>query len=136
MQKMTALAAALLLLLAGGCSKDSGTGTNPFGGGGPGGGGGGVTFTITSGQGQQGIVFRGAPSTAVTVTQIIAALPAAGYADTIAGDGTTVFQAGTAYDIGEYTGVAQGQAWRFSFQGRLGNAQGTQYNVSSNYTVP
>lgn len=124
-----------LIVLASGCSDNSsGTGGDPFG---PGGGGGGaVTWTIGSRQGQQGRIFTGQPSVAVTVTQVTVSLPAQPFQDVIQGDGTTVYQAGTVYDIGEYTGVATGQAWTLAFQGRIGNAQGQQYTVTSNYTVP
>jgi len=120
-----------------GCSDDNPTGA---GGGATGGGGtgtGGVTFTIGQRQGNQGgIMFTAKPSAAATVTQITVSLPAQNFNDVLQGDGTTVFQGGTVYDLDEYNGVASGQQWTFKFEGKLGSAQGQQYTVTSNYTVP
>jgi hypothetical protein len=123
-----------LLILIISCSDNSGSSTDPFGGGS--GGTGGVTWQIGNRQGQQGIIFTAQPSTAVTVTQVTVSLPAQNFNDVVQGDGTTVFQPGQFYDISEYTGVASGQQWTFKFEGKLGNAQGQAYNVTSNYTFP
>lgn len=136
MKRLLAGAFLAVLLAGAGCSdSDSGSTGTPFG---PGGGGGGaVAFTIGSRPGNQGgLIFTARPSAAVTVTQITVALPAQSYQDILQGDGTTVFQAGQTYDLDEYTGVATGQAWVFTFQGRIGNAQGQTYSVTSNFTVP
>jgi len=135
MKKILLTLFSLLFILINGCSDDSGSGTDPFGGGG-GGGTGGVTWTIGQRQGQQGIIFTGKPSTAVTVTQVTVSLPAQNFNEVVQGDGTTVFQPGQFYDISEYTGVATGQQWTLKFEGKLGSAQGQQYTVTSNYTVP
>lgn len=117
------------------CKKDDSS--NPASVGVGTGGTGGVTFTIGQRQGNQGgIMFTAKPSTAVTVTQITISLPAQNFNDVLQGDGTTIFQGGTVYDLDEYSGVATGQQWTFKFEGKLGSAQGTAYNVTSNYTVP
>ncbi len=126
-----------ILAIFAGCSEDSGSNpTDPFGGGG-GTNTGGVVFTIGQRNGDQGgIMFTCKPSVAVTVTELTVSLPAQNYTDPYQGDGTTVFQAGVVVDVGEYTGVASGQQWSFNFKGKIGNAQGKDYNVTSTYTIP
>jgi hypothetical protein len=135
MKKFLILSFAALLITIAGCNNDSPTGTGGFGDGGNDGTGG-VTFTIGQRNGTQGIIFTAKPSTAVTVTSVTVRLPAQNFQDDLQADGQTVFQPDQFYDIDEYTGVASGQQWTFRFQGRIGNAQGTQYDVTSNYTVP
>ena len=80
-------------------------------------------------------MFTAKPSAAATVTQITVSLPAQNFNDVLQGDGQTVFQGGTVYDLDEYTGVTSGQQWTFKFEGKLGSAQGQPYDVTSNYTV-
>ena len=130
--------AIIFLLYYTGCSNDNGGGTtDPFGTGGTSGQTSSVAWTMGHRQGDQGgIVFTAKPSVAVTVTQVTCSLPEQNYQDPLQGDGTTVFQPGQFYDLEEYTGVASGQKWTFQFQGKIGNTQGQNYNVTSNYTVP
>lgn len=137
MKKLLIYFIPVLALIIFGCNNESGSGgVDPFGGGGAGGGTGNVTFTIGQRQGDQGgIMFTVKPSTAITVTQVIVSLPAQGFQDIIQDDGQTVYQAQT-YDLAEYTGVASGQQWTFNFKGKIGNAQGQDYDVNSNYTIP
>ena len=137
MKKFLSLFLILGFLALIGCSDDATAPTNGGGlGGGGNGGGGGVTFTIGQRTGDQGgIMFTAKPSTAVTVTQFTVNLPAQQFSDPYQGDGTTVFQAGQVYDIAEYTGVTAGQQWTFNFKGKIGSSTGTDYDVTSNYTV-
>ena len=81
-------------------------------------------------------MFTAKPSAAVTVTQVTISLPAQSFQDIVQGDWQTVFQSGQVYDLDQYLGVASGQQWTFKFEGKLGGAQGQQYTVTSNYTVP
>ncbi len=116
------------------CKKDGSS--NPTSVGVGTGGTGSITFTIGQRQGNQGgIMFTAKPSAAATVTQITVSLPAQNFNDVLQGDGQTVFQGGTVYDLDEYTGVTSGQQWTFKFEGKLGGAQGQPYDVTSNYTV-
>ena len=126
---------ALLFVLVSGCKKDdAGSGTDPFGGGG--GGGGGVTFQVTVVRDQQNQpFFQFTPSTPVTVTQVTATLQGA-QPNVLNGDGTTVYSAQNPFVIGPVTGLAAGQQWSFVIQGKIGNAQGAAYNVTTNFVVP
>ncbi|MFZ1292020.1 MAG: hypothetical protein WAR79_18125 [Melioribacteraceae bacterium] len=119
------------------CDDDAtGSVTDPFGTGGIGGGTGNVTFTIGSQQGEQGgILFYCTPSVAVKITRVTCSLPAQNFTDVVEGDGTTVFNANSAYGIEEYTGVASGQQWTFKFEGTL-TSNNQAFTVTSNYTVP
>jgi hypothetical protein len=134
MKRLLTFSVMLLIVLAAGCSNDSSGSGDPFGGGG--GGGGAVTWTITTRDGAQGKIFAGQPSVAATITSVTLSLPAQGYQDVVTDNGQTIYQPGTAYDIGEYTGVATGQAWTLRFQGKIGNANGAAYDVTTNYTIP
>lgn len=130
------LISGIILTLAS-CSKSSDDGSsNPLGSVGNPTNTGGVTFTMGHRSGDQGgIMFTTNPSTDITVTQIVLTLPAQSFADTLVDDGTTVYAGNQVYDLAEYSGVATGQQWTFNFQGKLGSAQGSAYNVTSSYTV-
>lgn len=141
MYKYRYLILTLMLLVLSGCSKDDPV-SPPAGGGGLGGGNGGgggttsVTWTIGQAQGSQGgIIFTASPSTAVTVTQLTVSLASENFQESFQGDGQTIFQGGTVYEVTEYVGVAPGQQWSFRFVGNIGTAQGAAYDVTSNYTV-
>ncbi len=135
MKKILVVFLPLLFILINGCDNEGGTGANPFGGGGTGTGN--VTWTIGQRQGDQGgIMFTAKPSVAVTVTLVTVSLPAQPFTDDVQGNGQTVFQPGQFYDIDEYTGVTSGQQWTLRFQGKIGSATGTAYDVTSNYPVP
>ena len=130
-----------LLFLITNCNKDGGSGGNPLGfgtGGGTGGGGtGSVVWTIGQRAGDQGgVMLTANPSVAVTVTQVIVSVPANNFTDDpIQGDGQTVFQPGQFYDVKEYTGVTTGLKFSIQFQGNIGSAAGTAYDVTSTYTA-
>ena len=81
-------------------------------------------------------MFTAAPSSNVTVSEFTISLPAGNVSDTYLTNTTTVFQAATVYTLEEYTGVASGQQWTFEFKGKLGSAQGQDFDVTSNYAVP
>jgi len=139
MKKLFLYIISFALLLIIGCSDDSGSGspTDPFGGGGGNGGtGGNVSFTISTTQGTQGgIIFNATPSANVKITKVTVSLPAQTFTDEITGDGTTVYNANTAVELAEYTGVASGQQWTFKFEGTTSDNNQT-FDVTSNYTIP
>ncbi len=138
MKKISSIILIFIMALIISCDDDATTGsiTDPFGIGGIGGGTGNVTFTIGSQQGEQGgILFYCTPSVDVKVTKVTCSLPAQNFTDVVEGDGTTVFNANSAYGIEEYTGVGSGQQWTFKFEGTIAN-NNQAFNVTSNYTVP
>jgi hypothetical protein len=126
------------LLLFNSCKSDSAGGGGGFGV--DPGGGGGVTFTITKtvGSTAANTYFYATPSVAVTITKVNVSVPAANppFNQDYTDPGTTVYPANVAVLINEFTGVATGQAWAFTFTGKLGSATGTAFTVTSNYTVP
>ena len=125
------------LLLFNSCKSNSNpTDSGGIGGIGGGGGGGAVTVAITQQTGTQGIIFFGAPSAAVVLTGYTASVPALNFTQNYTVTTGTVLPANTPQKIDEFTGVQSGQKWVFTFQGNLGTATGTAFNVTSNYTVP
>lgn len=126
----------LILITGTACNDNSGGGTltDPFGNGGTGGTGS-VTFTISSQQGQQGIIFIAAPSVSVKITKVTVNLAAQQFNDIVQGNGTTVYNANQSVQINEYTGVASGQQWTFQFEGTI-VSNNQAFNITSNYTVP
>jgi hypothetical protein len=138
MKKIFSLFLMLSALIAFSCSDNAVAPTGGGGIGGGGGGGGSVTFTIGTKQGQQGgIIFTFKPSANVTVTTATLRLPAQQYEDVLTNpDPNEVFTAQNVYDLDEYTGVATGQQWTFTFVGKLGSSSGTAYTVTANYTIP
>ena len=123
------------LLLFNSCKSNSNP-TDSGGIGGIGGGGGGsVTFTITQAAGSQGgIVLYGAPSVAVTVTNVNYSVANSTTKGDIQGDGTTVFPANQPVSISEFNAQA-GLKYTLIFTGKLGSATGTAYTATSNYTI-
>lgn len=107
------------------------------GGGNNGGGNGAITFSIRSEAGQNGgSEFDAEPSANITLTQInVEETSGTGFTDQIQGDGTTVYQTNTWYKVSEYTGVQSGMKFTFEFIGKTSPA-GTDFDVTSNYTVP
>ena len=136
MKKLLSILISISFLVLCSCSDDSGgTVTDPFGTGGTGGGTGNVSFTISTTQGQQGVIFVATPSASVKITKVTISLPAQQFNDVLQGDGTTVFNANEAVQLDEYTGVATGQQWTFKFEGILAN-NNQAFDVTSNYTIP
>lgn len=144
MKKLYLLCLALCFLVLYGCSNDSagptqaggfGGGTN--GGGNTGGGGGGVTFTVALKQDQQQqTYFEFTPSTAVVINSITANCPEAGVTnEQVTDDGTTVYDANDPAYVGPLTGLAQGQHWSFTIEGKIGSSTGTAYTATTNFTV-
>ena len=118
-----------------GCNNNSGGGiTDPFGTG-NGTRTGSVTFTMSTQQGQQGVIFIATPSVAVKITKVTVSLPAQQFNDVLQGDETTVYNANQIVQLDEYTGVASGQQWTFQFEGTIAN-NNQAFNVTTNYTVP
>jgi hypothetical protein len=128
----------LCLLLINSCKSDSGpTSAGGLGGtGGGGGGGGAVTVSITQQTGTQGIIFFGSPSSAVVLTSYTASVPALQFTQNYTVTTGAVLPANVPQKIDEFTGVLSGQKWVFTFQGNVGSATGTAFNITSNYTVP
>jgi hypothetical protein len=127
--------AVLFLLFISSCKSDSGpTSSGGLNGTPPGGGS--VTVTITQQTGTQGIIFSGSPSVAVVLTSYTASVPALQFTQNYTVTTGAVLPANTPQKIDEFTGVQSGQKWVFTFQGNLGSATGTAFNVTSNYTVP
>ncbi len=131
----------LLLFLFTSCSSNSNPTSAGGGIGGPNGGGnpGTVTFTMSTKPGatQGGTLFVTTPSVAVVITSLTISLPAQNLNDPFTGDGTTVFPANQPQTLPqEYTGVASGQKWVFTFTGKLGSSTGTAFTVTSNFTIP
>jgi len=126
-----------------GCKNDAvtnptGGGIGGIGGGGGGGGTGNVTFTVSTTQGsQQGLtnfVFK--PSTNVTVTTVVASLPAQNFTFTETNPNPDeVFNTTDGFQIVDYQGVAAGQQWTFKITGKIGSSTGQAYDVTVNYTV-
>jgi hypothetical protein len=136
MKNIFSVFAVLFLLFISSCKNDSGptssgglNGTTPPGGGA-------VTVTITQQAGTQGIIFFGSPSVAVVLTSYTASVPTAHFTQNYTVTTGAVLPANVPQKIDEFTGVQSGQKWVFTFQGNLGSATGTAFNVTSNYTVP
>ena len=123
------------LLLFNSCKSNSNP-TDSGGIGGIGGGGGGsVTFTITQAAGSQGgIVLYGAPSVAVTVTNVNYSVVNSTAKGDLPFSGTTVYPANHPIPIAEFNAQA-GLKYVLIFTGKLGSATGTDYTATSNYTV-
>ncbi len=128
-----------IVLILGGCSKNNSNGNNnplsPLTGGTNNGGT--VTFQIRSEAGQNSETeFDAQPSENCTITEIdVTETTGTNFTDTIQGDGTTVYQAGTWYLLANYTGVQSGLKFTFEFIGKTSPA-GAGFDVTSNYTVP
>jgi hypothetical protein len=124
----------LLLLFINSCKNNS----SPTSSGGLGGtpGGDPVTITITQQTGTQGIIFYGSANVAVVLKSYTASLPAQPFSQNYTVTTGAVIAANTPAEIDEFTGVQSGQKWVFTFQGNIGSATGTAFNVTSNYTVP
>ena len=135
MKKLMLVFISFLFIWITGCSDDEGgTITDPFGTGGTSGTGN-VTFTISSTQGQQGVIFIATPSVSIKITRVTVSLPAQQFNDVLTDDGTTTYNANEAVQLDEYTGVASGQQWTFKFEGTIVSNNQT-YSVTSNYTIP
>jgi len=126
---LTALLSVLLVFYIG-CKKDSdnnpaGPPLNPAN----------VAFAITHQQGQTGMEFYAKPSVNVKITRVIVSFPAQQYSDTMDNPlQTYVFSKDTAYLLGIYTGVQNGQQWTFHFIGTVA-VGGTAFDVTVSYTV-
>jgi hypothetical protein len=140
MKQLKSIILVLFILTIAGCSKDNPVAASGTGGtiGGIGGGGtGSLNWTIGQKPGNQGgIIFTASPSTAVTVSLVRISLPSQNYQEDLQGDGQTVFQGGQFYELEEFIGISSGQQWTFRFVGKIGNAQGQDYDLTANYTVP
>lgn len=135
MKKLLLIFISLFFIWITGCSDDAGgTITDPFGSGGTSGTGN-VTFTVSSTQGQQGVIFIATPSVSIKITKVTVSLPAQQFTDVLTDDGTTTYNANQAVQLDEYTGVASGQQWTFQFEGTIAS-NNQAYNVTSNYTIP
>lgn len=135
MKKTISIFISLLFIGFISCSDDAGgTVTDPFGSSGTTGTGN-VTFTVSSNQGQQGVIFIATPSVSIKITKVTVSLPAQQFTDVLSDDGTTTYNANEAVQLEEYTGVASGQQWTFQFEGTLAS-NNQAYNVTSNYTIP
>ncbi|MCX6149336.1 MAG: hypothetical protein NTX22_02290 [Ignavibacteriales bacterium] len=130
------------LLIYAGCKSDSGgTTTDPFGGGGGGGNNtGNVTFTTAIVQNNQNqTYFEFKPSTGVVVTKIAAKCPALNINDEIndADIVDDVFSSTQPLYVGPITvNLQTGQAWAFTFSGKIGSTTGQAFTSSFNYSVP
>jgi hypothetical protein len=140
MKQLKSMLVVLFIITIAGCSKDNpvvAPGTEGTIGGIGGGGTGSITWTISQKPGNQGgIIITASPSTAVTVNFVRISLPSQNYQEDLQGDGQTVFQGGQFYELEEFIGIVSGQQWTFRFVGKTGNAQGQDYDVTANYTVP
>lgn len=136
MKRIVFLILPAFIFLVNGCKNDSsGNAADPYGGGG--GGTGGVTFQVSVvNQGGQNY-FRFTPSASVTVTQIVGT-PQGGQAQTVPGDGTTVFTAQDPPHVGPVAanGLVTGTQWAFVITGKVGNAQGQAYTANASYVAP
>ncbi|MCB0726783.1 MAG: hypothetical protein KDD00_04930 [Ignavibacteriae bacterium] len=115
------------------CGSDS----NDTSGGllGPGSGSNSISYSISGTGDPTNYTFRATPSVDTKITRVIASAPAFNFADTITADPNETFVGGTAYEIGNYTGVEAGQAWVFTFTGTV-VSNNEAYTVTSNFTVP
>ncbi len=134
----TFLLAALTVLVLISCKDDS---TSPAGGGGIGGGGGGgtnVSFTVSLAQdNQQQYFFEFKPSAAVVINTITGNCPAAGVNnEQVQADGTTVFDANNPAYVGPINGLASGQQWSFTIDGKVGSKTGTAFSSTAQLTIP
>ena len=134
MKNIFSVISVLLLLFISSCKSDSGpTSSGGLNGSPPGGST--VTITITQQAGTQGVIFYGSASVAVVLTSYTASYPAQPYSQDYTVTTGAVIPANTVSEIGEFVGVQPGQKWVFTFQGNLGSATGTAFNVTSNYTT-
>lgn len=128
------LLAISFMFVSASCKKSDGSNPVNIGVGGSGN----VTFAVAIVQdNQQQLFFDFKPSTSVVLTKMTGNCPAANVNnDVIQGDGTTVYSSNNPIYVGPLTVVQSGQQWSFRFEGKIGNAQGQAYDVTTNYTVP
>lgn len=82
-----------------------------------------------------GVQFLFQPSVNTKISRIICRLPEQQFADTnTAANINYVYSKDSLYIIDEYTGVQQGQQWKFDFNGTFGQ-NNSAYNVTINYTA-
>jgi len=95
-----------------------------------------VSFSISQQAGNfGGTEFLFKPSQDVKISKIISALNEQNFADTTSFNNTNyVYSKDTTYIVGEYTGVQNGQQWKFTFSGTMGQ-NNSGYTVTSNYTA-
>lgn len=93
-----------------------------------------VTFEIKSQPGQENSTdFLFKPNVDVKITKVDVEM--GGATDVVTGDGTTVYSGNNWYVLAGYGGVASGQQWKFTFNGKLA-ANSQDYAVTVTYTIP
>jgi hypothetical protein len=126
-----------------GCSDNnptaagSGGATGGLGGGDTGGGGNGnVTFQVSSQATQDGYQFSFTPSANITVDKLnVTETTGSNYQEQFQGDGTTVYNAGTQYDLVSLTGAQSQMHFKFELIGKT-SPGGQAYDVTTEYTIP
>lgn len=96
-----------------------------------------VSFTMAQQNGANGgVEFLFQPSVDVKISKMVSILPSQNFTDTIINNNSNyVFSKDTLYIVGEYTGVVNGQQWKFDFTGSIPGQNNSNYNVTANYTV-
>ncbi len=139
MKKIFILGLTITLVTLIGCSNDSPTSANGGLGGGPTGTGGGanVTFTTAAVQDNQGqFYFELKPSTDIVLDQVRAQCPAIGVDETLQDTSGDVYNSTDPIYVGPVQGIQSGQEWTFNLMGKIGTANGQQYNETVTYNVP
>lgn len=119
----------LIAVLAAGCGKNDGVvGPNNLNNQ--------VTFQISMQNGLNGgIEFLFKPAIDMKISRIISRLPAQNFTDTISSNSNYIYSKDTTYIINEYTGVENGQLWKFDFTGSIPGQNNSNFNTSADYTV-
>jgi hypothetical protein len=131
--KLLSLSSILLIMFAvisAGCNKnDSVLGPNGLNNSG-------VSFSISQQSGNfGGVQFLFKPGQDVKISRIISSLDAQHFADTNSFTNTNyVYSKDTTYIVSEYTGVENGQQWKFTFTGSAVQ-NNSNYTVTTNYTA-
>jgi len=96
-----------------------------------------VSFQISQQGGQNGgTEFLFKPSANVKISRIVSMLPSQQFADTTNfANINYVYSKDTTYVVGEYTGVQNGQQWKFEFSGSVPGQNTSNYKATTNYTV-
>jgi hypothetical protein len=96
-----------------------------------------VSISISQQSGPNGgVEFLFKPGRDVNISKIVSRLSSQQFTDTLRFTNTSyVYSKDTTYIISEYSGVENGQKWNFDFTGSVPGQNGSNYNVTSDYTV-
>ncbi len=95
-----------------------------------------MTFQVSSQATQDGFQFSFTPSANITVDKLnVTETTGSNYQEQFQGDGTTVYNAGTQYDLVSLTGAQSQMHFKFELIGKT-SPGGQAYDITTEYTIP